>query len=57
MGIGLSKCPAAKHLRAIPHFRLSLAFKPEYHPTLGIQIMQYLQEAVNHFQLDVKLGA
>jgi len=29
-------------------------FKPEHHPT-GTQILQYLEEAVQHFQLDVKL--
>ncbi|MBC7777351.1 MAG: NAD(P)/FAD-dependent oxidoreductase [Phycisphaerae bacterium] len=29
-------------------------FKPDLHPT-GIQILQYLQEAVKHFQLEVQL--
>lgn len=29
-------------------------FKPDLHPT-GVQILQYLQEAVKHFQLNVRL--
>ncbi len=33
----------------------SWPFKPDLHPT-GTQILQYLQEAVKHFQLEVHLG-
>jgi hypothetical protein len=48
-GIHLQNIYTQYHLSDFPW-----SFKPDFHPT-GEQILRYLHEAVNHFQLDIRL--